>query len=417
MRNIFDQYIQPENRLTHALMTALDRDRQLVRPFLRWLGIQNIPKLTEICLAEQHVPGVEEDRDEEASEGLPDGCIFTDNGWAVLLECKVQAGIQVRQLRRHIRTAAHHGFEAPQLVLIAVDRPKSRLPKETRWIEWREVYRWFNQRAGLSPWARMFVAYMHVFEARMIAEDYSIRGTLTMFDGLKFNEESPYTYREGKRLIRLLGDELQKRSDLRKIGVDPKGPRRSAITGRGADRVWDFLPLRIARNAKEFTHYPHLDMGISREGASAAVTIPNGVKGGFKSKLKTIGPDGFRELIADLEKSLRPVVKASRGAKPKMGLQQRHYPTQSSPAEVDGRLDTDLRTMVPEKTSGVRYQPEWVDAIYSILTRKRSNIQMGVYVQFQYSCPKVQSREATNLFAKTWTALSPLIDFVCSDEL
>ena len=30
MRNIFDQYDQPENRLTHALMTTLSMDRKLI---------------------------------------------------------------------------------------------------------------------------------------------------------------------------------------------------------------------------------------------------------------------------------------------------------------------------------------------------------------------------------------------------
>jgi hypothetical protein len=40
MRNIFDQYAQPENRVTHALMTALDEDRvsigvQILTPYRR----------------------------------------------------------------------------------------------------------------------------------------------------------------------------------------------------------------------------------------------------------------------------------------------------------------------------------------------------------------------------------------------
>ena len=37
MRNIFDQYAQPENRVTHALMTALDEDRGLLGLFSREL--------------------------------------------------------------------------------------------------------------------------------------------------------------------------------------------------------------------------------------------------------------------------------------------------------------------------------------------------------------------------------------------
>jgi hypothetical protein len=37
MRNIFDQYTQAENRVTHAFMTALDQDRKLLGLFLREL--------------------------------------------------------------------------------------------------------------------------------------------------------------------------------------------------------------------------------------------------------------------------------------------------------------------------------------------------------------------------------------------
>ncbi len=48
----------------------------------------------------------------------------------------------------------------------------------------------------------------------MIARDYAIRGTITMFDGICFDEDNPYTHAEAKRLIRLLGDELQSRPEL-----------------------------------------------------------------------------------------------------------------------------------------------------------------------------------------------------------
>ena len=36
MRNIFDQYSHPENRLTHALASCLAEDRKLLRRFVGW---------------------------------------------------------------------------------------------------------------------------------------------------------------------------------------------------------------------------------------------------------------------------------------------------------------------------------------------------------------------------------------------
>ena len=54
----------------------------------------------------------------------------------------------------------------------------------------------------------------------------------------------------------------------------------------------------------------------------------------------------------------------------------------------------------------------WLEAAYGILTHKRTNIQCGVEVRFQHTCPVVRSRKLVGLFADTWIGLAPLIDFV-----
>ncbi len=79
MRNIFDQYEQPENRLTHALVTVLDQDRSLLSPFLKWLGIADSPKPQALRMTQQQVPGtVLDDADEVEQKGLPDAAVFGD---------------------------------------------------------------------------------------------------------------------------------------------------------------------------------------------------------------------------------------------------------------------------------------------------------------------------------------------------
>ena len=415
MRNVFDQYTQPENRLTHALVCTLSGDRTLLRPFLRWAGCGDVPPPSQLRITEQQVPGEPVSGDEGEGSGLPDACGFTDDGWSLLVEAKVQAGVSRGQLRRHIATARRHGFEKPHLLLLSVDDPPRQLPERAAHRFWRDVYAWFRKRADLSQWARTFTDYMETFESRMIAEDYSIRGTLTMFDGLRFDAESPYTYREGKRLIRLLGDELQKRKDLQKIGIDPKGERRSAITGRGGLGVWDYLPLKVARGSGNFTDFPHLTMGLRQTEAGAAITIPNGVRGGFRTKLKDAGEEGFFQVLCDIEKRLRPVLRKSKGSTAVVYAAQRHYRSQRSVARVDATLVADLRTIIPGKRREAKYQPQWVGAIYDVMTHKRSNIQLGVDVHLSYDCPVVRSAKAVDLFARSWIAMSPLIDFVLED--
>jgi len=412
LRNIFDQYDQPENKLTHALACTLSHDRWLIRPFLRWLGIADVPPVRELRVVEQQVPGVPVASEEAESTGLPDACIYTPDGWAALIEAKVQAKPVADQLRRHRRTALRHGYDEPHLVLITVDLPKGKVPEGTRVVEWRDLYAWFGSRSARSQWAGRLVQYLEAFESKMAGQDYDFRGTLTMFDGLKFDAEHPYTWREAKRLIRLLGDELQKHKDLIRLGVDPEGKRRPAITGRGGDRVWDFLPLKVAHRAKNFTAYPHLTMNIFQDEAVAMVTVPNGVTGGFRSRLKEAGIEGFQTLVSRLEKNLRPVCRRSKGAKPMVYIIQRHYPSQRSAGVVDARLDADLRTIAGTGKSRVKYQPEWVDAIYAVLCNKQSNIQLGTNVHFRYDCPLIRSPKAVDLFAQAWIAMWPLVEFV-----
>ena len=408
MRNLFDQYDQPENKLTHALVCALQEDPNLIRPFLRWLGVQGVPPARHIHIVQQQVPGVLVSGSEDESGSLPDACFYDDEGWAVLVESKVQSGINVNQLKRHAKKARRCGFENPQLILISVDRPAATLPNSILNVEWRQVYEWFHRRATHSEWAKRFVEYMHVFESKMIAQNYQIRGTLTMFDGLYFDEENPYTYNEGKRLIRLLGDELQKNPRLRKLGVDPKGHRRPAITGRGQSEVWDFLPLIVARKAGQHTKFPHLTIGLRLRHATAAITVPNGVGGGFRTKLREMGRDGFEELISGIEARLRPVVQRT-NAKPIIYALQRHFRSQRSPGEVDARLDADLRTFAGDSRGRVKRQPHWVDTIYAVLCDKRSNIQLGIEVQFGYDCKEIRSRKAVGLFAESWIAMSSIL--------
>ena len=415
MRNIFDQYEQPENRLTHALISTLSNDRRLIRPFLKRLKIGSTPPVQGLRLVEQQVPGVNVSGEEIDAKGLPDACIFDDKGWALLLESKVQAAVSRNQLERHLKSAARNGYENAHVVAIVVDAACNGLPEGAKAVEWRELYTWFRKLAAVSRWAGIFVDYMQVFESRMIAkEGYLKQGTLTMFDGLRFNEDNPYTHREAKRLIRLLRAELQQRKDLQELGVDPTGEGRSALTGRGFDAVWDFLPLKQARGAVQHTAFPHLTLALNPESAIAAVTVPNGVKGGVRTKLKEGGVEGFRSLVAELDRALRHAgrIRKSKGAKPFMYVHQRHFLSQRSRGITDGRLEVDLRTLAGCPKAGVHRQPEWIDAIYSLLTHKRSNIQFGVEVRFKYDCPIAGSREVVDLFAETWTALKPLLNFV-----
>ena len=73
MRNIFDQYSQPENRVTHALVSALNEDRYLLGSFLRKIANEVPPKSPRyLTVDEQKIPGPPEPpEDAKEKKGLP----------------------------------------------------------------------------------------------------------------------------------------------------------------------------------------------------------------------------------------------------------------------------------------------------------------------------------------------------------
>ena len=410
MRNVFDQYSQPENRLTHALMVTLANDRKLVRPFLKLMGTRKLPALKNIELGLQRVPGQSADSTKDGEEGLPDGCFFDQDSWAVLIEAKVQAGISVAQLKRHQRTSARYGYEEPHVVLISIDKPKS-LPNWVTHLEWKNLYSWFGKRTEDSAWARHFVEYMHIFESKMIAEDYNIRGTLTMFDGFKFRNAEPYTYANGKRLIRLLGEELRRRKRLVKaLGVDVSAPGRTAITRNPDGGVWDFLPRKIGRG-RPFTSTPHATLGIRPDKVVIALTIPNAM-GGVKNTLRNGGLEDFGRVLSHVERNLRPILKKAKTAKPIICVHQRHYRSQRSNPEVDGRIEVDLRTVLDNARGRFKHQPGWLECIFKLLVNKRTNIQWGIELHCPHSEKVMQSAKAIDIMVDAWVAMTPLMNYV-----
>ena len=92
MRNVLDQYTQPENRLTHAVTCALAEDPRLLRRFLRWALGEEAPPARRMEVIEQQLPG-EPPADEADAErrGIPDAWVYTKDSWALLIESKVAA--------------------------------------------------------------------------------------------------------------------------------------------------------------------------------------------------------------------------------------------------------------------------------------------------------------------------------------
>ncbi len=412
VRHLFDQYSQPENRLTHALASSLSEDPRLLRSFLRDIAGLAIPRTEGIMILEQSLPG-EEVLSETESErrGLPDAWIYTKSGIALLIESKVSASVSRDQLDRHLGMAKRRGFKDARLLVLSVKENLKDLPSGAIGNTWCDIYEWLKNQEK-SEWAERLATYLEIAEAKLSEVEYLKEGTLTRFSGIPFNDEHAYSYLEAKRLLGLLMGELKtKPSIIKRLGADPALPSRGAIK-KDLHRVWDYIRLQESKKYDNHTRYPHLTAAICQSEALALVTLPHGVEKDIRKRVFGAGEKAFTKLILDVAVEMRTVLKLDSGVKPYAKVIQRHYPTQSSPPIEDGILKYDLRTILPRKgRTPEKYQPEWLPATYEIMTNKKANIQFEIGVEIPYRHSKfISTRESIRLFEACFLAFKPFLD-------
>jgi len=410
LRNVFDQYSQHENRLTHALVTAFDEDPKLLRKFVKWITGTAPPKRLKIV--EQQLPGEYELSEQDYEQrGLPDAWVYDDDEWSLLIESKVQAKLDFRQLERHYRTAKKRGFANIAVLAVDVKTPMKELPAYVTFRSWKEIYSWLSAQSANSEWALRTLRYMEVADRKWPAEGYLTEGTLTEFSGIHFDENDPYSYGEAKRLIRLMMEELRQHSVLKP--VISKAPGRGAITGKSRGDVWDYLRLKGFNSKVSNTNYPHLSLAIGKEMVRVFLIVPSSAEPRFRQAMIGLREEQFFEVMGKVNKNMRRVIQSAPGSSPYVSVSQRHFPTRSGAAIVDGAIKFDLRTAYPisQKSHLVKQQTQWLSAVFSLIANKRSNMDFSVGVSFPYdSCKKIRSPLILDSIASAWLACLPLLD-------
>lgn len=412
MRNIFDQYSQPENRLTHALVCALEADPKLLRRFVHWITGKRPGR--RLHIVEQRLPGEQElDEDEFERRGLPDAWIHDDQTWCLLIESKVSSALSLDQLKRHFRTAQRRGFDDVLVLAIDVTPPTRQLPAYVVSRTWREVYSWLVGESTRSDWAVRALKYMEVAERKWPVEGYLKEGTLTEFAGVSFDENNPYSYPEAKRLLRLIMDELRQHpSLLGTLGIVPKAAGRAAITGKKQSTVWDYLRMKGLDSTVKHTLHPHMTMLITRDELRAFLNVPNSMESRFRRAVLDLGEEGFFDVMAEVNKGLARVTRSCPGSYPFANILQRRFASQRAIATIDGKMEFDLRTAFSGgKAQKVKVQDEWLSTLYSLISKKRSNLEYAVGIKLPYAtCEKVRSKRVIDTLAEGMTACKPLLD-------
>jgi hypothetical protein len=416
MRNIYDQYHQPENRLTHALVCTLHEEPGILRQFVKWIT-GNTPT-TKIKVVEQRLPGEDEIAEEQLeSRGLPDAWLHDDEGWSLLIECKIASPLEIHQLERHIKTARKRGFTQVQLLAVTVELPTKRLPDYVVHKCWREIYSWMNAHAKGSRWTQLFVRYLETAESRLTSEGYLREGTLTEFNGFDFDDDNPFSYPEAKRLLKLAMDELRgNKRLLGEMGIDPIAPGRGAITGKSATGVWDLLRLKHFDASEKHTSQPHLTLALRRDHVSSMLTLPNSMQPRLRRNLVGLREEGFFSVISEVNSNLDRVIRKAKtpGAIPRFHIAQRHFSTRRAKANIDGEMQVDLRTTFPSTRARTKFQPQWLAAAYALIANKNSNLECQIGTLFPSDSCQSQLHNAKILdaIAESWIATKPLLDAI-----
>ena len=131
MRNIFDQYEQSENRLTHALISTLQQRSKVASAVSQVAENQlDSPGATDwqaTASRRQHIGR------RNRHKRTPGRILFDDEDSALFVQSKVQAPVsQETDFERHLRSAAHNGYENAHVVVIAVNRRLDGLPEQAK---------------------------------------------------------------------------------------------------------------------------------------------------------------------------------------------------------------------------------------------------------------------------------------------
>jgi hypothetical protein len=414
MRNVFDQYEQPENRLTHALLCSLGADRNLLAQFCQWVTGTSHAKRA-LYVMEQSLPGDESSPIEDGDrKGIPDGCITDGSEWAILIESKLVSSWIPDQLRRHRASAERRGLHDVTMLCLTVGRSAQSVPARCIAKTWSEVYAWLQTHVRTSEWARRCHEYLEIAEAQLIERNGLSGGAITMFSGIPFNKDQPYSYAQAKRVLGLLRTRLLEDQQLiEDLAVDAENPGRGAITGAKGRHVWDFIGFLGAHGKDAFTSYPHLTIGVQDDRLEAMLTVPNGVSVSMRRAIlgQTFGD--FERRVTEATRAMRSVNKLAPGGRPLINIVQRHYPSQRAAAIHDASLRFDPRTAVDGiggKAAGVKLQPQWLSLAYDVLEKRKSNIQFQVGMEFLYaSCDTVQSEKICSAVSQAWMACKPFL--------
>jgi len=408
--NLFDQYIQYENRITNALLQTLAASPRFLRSFLdEACGIRLRSDRDRVVVSAQKRPrgrGDRSDGEDAAAErdSIPDGWMMCEEGdWAVVVESKVYPDrLRLEQLQGHLRAIAPYRRRV-LLVLTPDLAPPPLLGTligrgvEARWLSWKQVHAWVGRHGNGRDDHTAADWLLHSLKGFLEMDE-----ALSGFQGVDFPEG--FTPRRAKVVLKALMQEI--RPAVLKMYPALTGGRPGITLDRAI--VWDCFGVR-----PKFTEDLHLTFSLAEEEAVIGLTLPNAAGPRWR-RMRAIlmDPAEARRLEVALLNLRRRVPDV------RIRLDQRHFIAQRQivpDAELEFKLDTALFV---RRSGPVRQFPIWFEtAEAAILQRGPINLQCMVRAVFSpRDTPALRTQRFTQLALDTLRSFKPLYTLLRGSE-
>ncbi len=433
IRNVFDQYDQPENKLTHSLMSCLNEDRELLKNFLNTFRPKFIDnkKIKKICVNEQTLPEEQISDQEEIEvdekkkglsdgifyddgEGVPDGIIYDDKDRkCIIIESKIELKLSKKQLLRHEKSVSKRDYEIRGLYITVEEK---KIPLEN-WknIIWSDIYSWaYKQEQKIdSRWAGILVGYFDKLEEKMRMRKKGFMGSITKFTGINF--KGGYSPSEGKHVLIHLMKKIRThhyKELVTKLGADFTSNKKKPIKTLS---LWDKIPLKSGNTTKENFH---ISISVTPEFATAGLTLPNqSFRGNIRKRFNSLKFQEFQELIYNITHNIVGHFRTKKNYIPHIRIRQRRYPSQNSTPIIDGKINFDIRTAFSKFADDLKPkqkpQIEWLQAAHNLMLNRKSNANMEfqIGVDFYYGKDSlIKNQDADEVFVKALVSCKPLLD-------
>lgn len=379
--NLFDQYTQPENRVTNSLLQTLAASPRLTRQFLAEFvpGVE-IAGEASLLISSQRTPEIERKEVAEKSEKnptIPDGWIVSrlsdeETETVVVVETKIVEKSSKTELRNQLTGHLEKGalFEPRRLhaLLITPDHedplPGWKAPVgKYCWRSWRDVYRFARGQRG---------EFQRGSATRLLLEnlkEYLEMNDIVGFTGIDFSDG--YEELKARKILKNLMNEI--RPEVLKVY-----PHLSKRKGNIKD-PWDvFAPDDV----DQFTKANHLVVSIDPRCLAVLLTVPNNNAWGWR-RLKQVVAD------PDRQDQLMGILARTREMLPnlRVKLAQRHFVAQRfayDDASIEVDLDTTDFARAPDLDTRVKPNPTMFDLLLAALRTTPANVNREVNFIAEY---------------------------------